>query len=81
MKADFETSFFTVWAQGLKPGAFGLWVEWIQLVQPHLLLQRAHRVHDLVCTLLQHRLGVGLSLTPGGYQIGYIHGCHQLNVN
>jgi hypothetical protein len=30
-----ETSFSLSWFQGLKPGAFTLWVDWIQLAQPH----------------------------------------------
>jgi hypothetical protein len=56
LKADFETSFSLDGAQRLKPGAFKLWVNWIQLVQPHLdavaprrvRLQRVQRVHLVV---------------------------------
>jgi hypothetical protein len=36
VKANFETVFFTIHVQGLKPGAFKLFVNWIQLVQLYL---------------------------------------------
>jgi hypothetical protein len=41
-KANLETRFSLDEAQGLKPGAFKLWVNLIQLAQPHRALALLH---------------------------------------
>jgi hypothetical protein len=37
LKAKAGNQEITFQVQGLKPGAFKLWINWIQLVQPHLV--------------------------------------------
>jgi hypothetical protein len=59
--------------QGLKPGAFKLWVNWIQLVQPHRV-HGGELILDNLPLLIVERLGVAavqVAFESKGLKPGY----------